>query len=215
MKADSAKKYLTSLRQKKLLIPLIIITLLLPILTLYSQQPTENSSAPANPSTAQTKEPEITPQKSALLEWKTYNTVLLSIDYAPDWFVEKVGIGTGGEIITIKPSALPDGINYPQLSIQIEPAKNANLDQKINILKGLGLIESNEKILGIDAKRLSGTVPFKKVNNTVLKEPVQQTAYILSYKNQIITLKYTYEGSQVNGDIETYFTDVIKGIKLK
>lgn len=214
MKVIPARSYLKNLKQKKLLIPLIFLTLLLPLVALFAK-PQTTIDTPPEPSIAALSETEKSKQETGLLKWKTYDTALLSIDYAPDWFVEKGGISTGGEIIIIKPAALPEGINYPQLNIQIEPVKNANLNQKISLLKALGLTETGDNILGITAKKLSGTVPYKKVNNAVLKEPVQQTAYILIYKNQIITIKYSYEGPQLNNDIEGYFRDVISGIKLK
>ncbi len=213
---NSAKTYFKNLKQKKVIIPLILLTLLLPLLALFSEQQSKNDTpAAGEPSRPPANSAEKTQQESGLLKWKTYDTPLLSIPYAPDWFVEKGDISTGGEIIIIKPSALPEGINYPQLNIQIEPANNVNLEQKINILKAVGLLEADENILGIKAKKLNGTVPFKKVNDAVLKEPVQQTAYILNYKSQVITIKYSYEGERPNSDIEGYFRDFINGIKLK
>lgn len=216
MKLIPSRSFIKNLKQKKVIIALILLTLLLPLITFLSEPQAKNDIPSAvDPSAAAVSETAKMPQDSELLKWKTFETALLYIQYAPDWFVEKGGISTGGEIIIIKPSALPGGINYPQLNIQIEPIKNVNLDQKIGLLKGLGLLEADENILGIKAKKLNGTVPFKKVNDYILKEPIQQTAYILSYKNQIITIKYSYEGAQINSDIEGYFLEVINGIKLK
>lgn len=160
-----------------------------------------------------------TPQLSGipnnLPKWNLYTGAGYSFEYPPDWVTKKNNIEGGGEIVIVKPNILPDGVNYPEFILEKEPFTEGRIEQRIGINKALGLVESATTLLNQPAKKVSGTVPFKKYGSETLNEPVQQTMIFVTYANNNYAFIYEYEGSVVNKDLERYFNDIISGIRFK
>jgi hypothetical protein len=146
-------------------------------------------------------------------KWQTYSSNDFSFQYPPEWSVKTDSLTSGGSILTVRPNVLPAGINYPQFTLQRYPLTDATSGTNGSILQGLGLIESDAHIGALPAKQYKGTLPFKVVADQTLKEPVQDTTYIVVKDSTQYVLKYEYEGNQLSDMLEDFFSGFINSFK--
>lgn len=198
---------------------LIVIITALSLFLNSQNSPSANTPTPipekTNNSTGQTiMHATIGPVNSNLPKWTTYKGNSFSLQHPADWSLQNGEIAGGGELVIIKPNILPAEINYPYFIIQTQPAKQGVLEQKAEILRALGLEASERIIFGQKASKLSGTISIKNVGGIKVNEPIQETTILFSHGDYLYTFKYAYEGSTSNADLENYFEEFIKGIKL-
>lgn len=213
-------------KRKKIIIAAgIVIFLIIIIIILVMTQPGTNQPPDKKITTPVSITPDISrsPSGKQLIQipissipnWITYTGSDYSFDYPFDWLAQRNDIEGGGEMVTVKPAALPNGIYYPVFILEKEPFREKRIEQRIDIEKVLGLVESEITILNQKAKKLSGTLPFKKYGNEAVKEPVQQTIILMTYGNNNYAFEYQYEGNQINKDLEGYFNDFISTVKFQ
>jgi hypothetical protein len=140
------------------------------------------------------------------VKWKTYTGDGFTVQYPPDWNVQSTTIAGGGDVILVRPQVLPVGVNYPQFMLQKQPFTNTTFAEKAGFLQGLSMTVSDVKVAGFTAKKYSGTIPFKTVGNQTLKEPIQDSTYLLINNGTLYLLKYEYEGSAASDLLEEFFT---------
>lgn len=150
-----------------------------------------------------------------LPKWSTYKGATYSMQYSPDWSVQINKTVGGGEMAVVRPNILPKEINYPQFILQTEPYTESGLQQKMAFMKGLGMKQSEITVLGKQAQKLSGTIPYKLVAGKKVNEPIQETNILLIDKNSLYLFQYSYEGGETSEALEKYFNDYIIGIHLE
>lgn len=149
-----------------------------------------------------------------LPKWTTFNGSSFSLQYSPDWTLQRGNIA-GGEIVIIKPNSLPQEINYPHFILQTEDVSTERIDQKMAFMKSLGLKQTEINIFNQPAYKLSGTIQLKKIAGKIVKEPIQETNILITKGNKLYLLQYAYEGANQNEILESYFNEFIQGIQLK
>ncbi len=215
-----------NLKQKKIIIAVGIVIFLIIIITILTMIQSENSKFPDKQITAQISiTPDISRSPSGkqsiqipistIPNWITYTGSGYSFQYPFDWLTQRNDIEGGGEIVTVKPAALPNGIYYPVFILEKEPFEEGRIEQRISIEKVLGLVESEMTILNQSTKKLSGTIPLKKVGDTFVDEPVMQTIIFLTHGNNNYIFRYQYEGDRINKDLEGYFNDFISTVEFQ
>lgn len=217
---------LDRLKQRKIIvIAVVVVFLILFIIIAIMLQSGSTPPATDQPVSPTSIRQEITsvpsqPQlsgvsKNNIPKWNTYTGSGYSFQYPFDWSAQKFDLEGGGELVIVKPNVLPNGIYYPGFSLEKEPALKTRINQKAGILKALGLVESDTNIFNQQAKKLSGTVPFKMVGSQKVNEPIQQTDILFQYGTDLYTIEYKYEGSQVSTDLVEYFNNFISSIQLQ
>jgi hypothetical protein len=147
--------------------------------------------------------------------WVTQSNNLYTLQYPQNWRPQTSQVAGGGNLTLLQPANLPSGVVYPQLIIETAPANPQLLQQKIAILKAIGLQQSTTTIGNIPADKLSGTIPFKIQSGTTIQQPVQETDILFTKDTTLFVYKYSYDGAQVSSVLEAYFSAMIDSIVLK
>lgn len=212
------------LNQKKVIIITAIVVILISIvLVLIPAQP--NSNNPAGTTVPSIKAQQNTDTSNvSVTSFAPNNTVsnrnsftgfTYTLTYPSDWYLQKSLNSTGGELIIVKPNILPASINYPQFILETIPKTGTYMENKIALLKSLGLKEKEATIQGKPAVELKGTIPFKIVSGEIVKQPIQETNILLTNSNNIYTLKYEYEGSDIDTNQEKNFNEILNSFRLQ
>jgi len=148
--------------------------------------------------------------ENAITQWNTYQSLLYTFDYPPDWKLQKTSVAGDGQVFVIKPGNLEKNEMYPQLMIESLPGDRALLQEKIGFLTAFGLKQSNITFLNTSAIKMAGTLRFK--NN--VGRTVQETSIIFQKGTMIYTLQYQYESEEANTVLEGYFMEMINSLRF-
>ena len=151
----------------------------------------------------------------SILLWNTYHGENYSFQHPKNWTIQKFSISGGGESVLVKPDVLPDGVFYPQFILQTQPAGADVISRKEGILAGFGLVKESVVIDNSQAIKYKGTIPFKSVGVETLKEPIQDTTYLLEKNGMVYVLKFEYEGASANSGLDEFFDGFITSFKTK
>lgn len=215
---------LNSRRKKVVIIGCLLAVIILLFIAIIFFENDKTAPPPKQSSNTITLSPQtekitidsISPTKQApnFPVWNTYKGNSFSLQYPPDWSIKLANLSGGGEALIIRPNVLPPEIIYPQLILQKEPFSKERLDKRIEILRSLGLKQSQTTLFDKNAIKVSGAIPFKAIAGQKVSEPIQETNILLSKNENLYLFQYTYEGDQVTSDLERYFNEIITGVKI-
>ncbi|MGH7203031.1 MAG: hypothetical protein ACREHC_01140 [Candidatus Levyibacteriota bacterium] len=217
----SVKDFLHS--KKFVLIACVVLVLLFITLLLSFGQPTKENVIHTFPTAAHHQQTLPSPTVTGTIaqtdgtpgKWNTLNKPTYSIQYPHDWTVKEFPLANQGTIVTFKPAALPQGVEYPKFLLQMQNENNQAMMSSESILTGLRLKQTNDALGNQPVTKFSGTIPFATKNGHTVPDPIQDTTLFIKHGTTVYVLKYEYEGSQPDSGLENFFQGFILSFKLK
>lgn len=137
-----------------------------------------------------------------------YKTLLYQVEYPKDWNYEKFNTVSGDSVI-FKPLNNSAGSYYPSISVSITGDSKTPIETKEGIFLMYGFNKTEILINNHIFSKLSGTYPYKIVSGKSINTPVQETIIIAIKDKTEFLIKYQYEGSIVNLELEKKFNNII------